>query len=711
MGAPLKPDRLVWLIYIGLLANVLAFFYKPLFSGSYIFPWDFRYVQLPLVNFLAEELHRGTLPLWDPFTYCGDPIFANIQAAFFYPPVLAAAVVSAHTSLDSLPMILEWVVALHVVLAGTVTYHLFRNMGTGTPSAFAGAIIFETGGFFAAQAEHITAIMAACWMPLAWLSVLHLRRNPTFGWLAALAVSLGMSVLGGLPQVAVAVFLSTGVLAIILARQKIARFRLLALVAAGYLLGIGLSAIEFIPTSQVTGYSVAKYRSDWLGTGGGVHWQSFVSLVQPNHYHLFDLANFKGPGDISFLYLYGSLAGLGLVLFCLAARRDRFVSILAVMMFFGAFWMLGDNTIVWRWIYPLLPVSVRIGIHPEFSICNFTLPFAGLAALGLDRLRVRNIVRWGIAAVIAVDLFLVGSGRPMNSSSVLEEPGLTRESFNGSTELLQAMRGLVGRDFPPARIDTMDAGINWAECATLTRVPAANGSSPLALENIVRLQMLALMRPGMRWGWYYEVENPDSPVLNIMNVKYLVVSPKAAGLFKTRPAWRHAASLPGNEVFENQKVLPRFFLVQQVRKATDSEIERMIRTNEVNLNETALTDQPIDIAPSSAGPTGTVRALSYRQDSLELEVIADASPAFLVLSEAWYPGWQAWIDSQPSEIYRTDLAFRGLVVPRGKHRVRMEFHPPIFDLSRGVSGITFVLVAALVFVRKRTMLEGEAPGL
>ena len=201
--------RRLLLIYIGLLADVLAFFHKPLFSENYIFPWDFRYVQLPLVSFLAEELHRGKLPLWDPFTYCGDPIFANIQASFFHPLVLGAAWLSAQTSLDSLPMFLEWVVALHIVFAGMVTFHLFREVGAGVPSAFAGAIIFETGGYFVSQTEHIGTIMAVAWMPLAWLSVIRLRRDSTWRWLGVLAIALGMAVLGGFPQATMAVFMST----------------------------------------------------------------------------------------------------------------------------------------------------------------------------------------------------------------------------------------------------------------------------------------------------------------------------------------------------------------------------------------------------------------------------------------------------------------------------------------------------------------------
>ena len=645
-------NRRTLLVYLGLTANVLAFFAKPLFNDAYIFPWDFRYVQTPLISFLAEELHAGIFPLWDPFTYCGDPIFANIQAGFFYPPVLGAAWLSAHTSLDALPMILEWVVVLHIVFAGIAAFHLFREMGAGMAGAFAGAMIFETGGFFASQAQHIGAIMSVAPMPLAWLAVLRLGRTPTFGWLAVLSGCLGMSVLGGLPQATVAVFGSTILLALV------TRPRILPVAAVACLLGIGLSAIQFLPTWQVTQYSVAKYRADWLGTGGGLHWAAFVSLVLPNHYHLFDLANFKGPGDISFLYIYGSIAGLIFAVVGLAIGRNR---TLALMLLLSAFWMLGDKTPVWRAIFPLLPESIRIGIHPEFTYCIFTLSFAGLAAIGLERLRVKDVLRWSIAVIIALDLYMVGSGRPMNCTYTLEEPGITREAFDGSSELLASMRAVVNRENPPSRIDTMDASIGWAECATLTRVPTANGSSPLALENIVKLQLQALRKPGVRWGWYYQVENPDAPVLGSMAVKYLLVAGKAAEALKSDARYRLAASLPGNELFEYLNAQPRFVT-----------------------------------------PGGTVRTVHYEPNSLELEV-NNGTESSLELAEAYYPGWNAWVDGQPVGVRLSRGAFRAVSVPAGTHRVRMEFRPRILGIGAAVSVLTFVFLGTFWRVRNRSL--------
>src|SRR3954464_451150 len=117
-----------------------------------------------------------------------------------------------------------------------------------------------------------------------------------------------MSILGGFPSTRLAAFVSTCVLAALLVLLRLAAFRSLYYTAASCVLGILLASVQFIPTAQLTNHSVAKYRADWLGSGGGLFPQSLVSLVLPNHYNIFDTGLFHGPGDLTFLYLYCSLA-------------------------------------------------------------------------------------------------------------------------------------------------------------------------------------------------------------------------------------------------------------------------------------------------------------------------------------------------------------------------------------------------------------------
>jgi len=145
----------------------------------------------------------------------------------------------------------------------------------------------------------------------------------------------------------------------------------------------------------------------------------------------------------------------------------------------------------------------------------------------------------------------------------------------------------------------------------------------------------------------------------------------------------------GFDVFENLSVLPRYFFVSGVGQADDREIERLIRSGEVDLRRAAFTEEKPPVTAS--GAIGTVRTIAYEPNSLELEVKTQ-SASFLVLSEEYYPGWQASIDGAPSKIYRTDLAFRGMAIPAGTHRVRMEFRPSILTAGCAVSACTLILL-------------------
>jgi hypothetical protein len=698
--------RSTLLPYLSLLANVVVFFHRPLFSSDYLFPWDFRGVQLPLITFLTDELRHGRFPLWNPYNYCGYPVFANIEACYFHPLILLCALIASHSS-AYLPQLLEWAVVLQVWAAGVAAYHFLRELNAGRAPAWAGAIIFETGGYFASRAEHIGAMMAVAWMPLAWLAVLKLRSEIRFRWFAALCGALGMSILGGFPQPTLAVFASTMVLAIFLAAWRMARLRLVFYSLAACVLGIGLAAIEFIPTYQLTQNSVAKYRAGWLGTGGGLYWRSLVSLLLPNYYNQFDMTRFQGPGDPSFLYLYCSIAGLCLAIFALVAVRKRSAALLASMTAFGLLWMLGENTPIWRALYPLLPVAVRIGIHPEYTYCIFCFGLAGLAALGLQALPVKEIWRFAIGLAIAADLFLVGSGRPMNLVAVAAEPGVTHQAFEGSAPLLQEMRQLVRTQTPPWRIDnTEDAGLDWSIQAPISEIPTANGVSPLALENEIQLRLF--LHDGHPWGWYYPVEKLGSPVLDVMNVKYVVTRSEGAERLGAAPRFRHAAHLPLKfELFENPTAMPRFFLVHDAVYASSlAEAHRLIAEGAVDLHRTAITDRPIILRGGSggAGTEAGVQTVDYQPGWLQLQV-STQQPALLVLAESYYPGWTAWVDGTPAEIYRTDIAFRGVSVPAGTHTVRMEFRPAILPISIAVSVGTAALLGLFWWGRRRSRMR------
>jgi len=110
------------------------------------------------------------------------------------------------SAIDHVPKLLAMMVVLQIGLAGVFTFALMRRLGVEPGAAWIGGTIYELGFFFASQAEHAGAVQGGIWLPLVWLCVVELRSGLRWFWLATLALSLAMTALAGLPQVAVLAF-------------------------------------------------------------------------------------------------------------------------------------------------------------------------------------------------------------------------------------------------------------------------------------------------------------------------------------------------------------------------------------------------------------------------------------------------------------------------------------------------------------------------
>jgi len=96
--------------------------------------------------------------------------------------------------------------------------------------------------------------------------------------------------------------------------------------------------------------------------------------------------------------------------------------------------------------------------------------------------------------------------------------------------------------------------------------------------------------------------------------------------------------------------------------------------------------------PLHTQPTSALSILQYDLDTVTIGVKTD-QPGYLVLSDAYYPGWQATVDGQPAAIERANYAFRAVYVPAGEHGVQFIFKPLIWKVGLGVSGVTLLVLA------------------
>ena len=105
---------------------------------------------------------------------------------------------------------------------------------------------------------------------------------------------------------------------------------------------------------------------------------------------------------------------------------------------------------------------------------------------------------------------------------------------------------------------------------------------------------------------------------------------------------------------------------------------------------------------------GQVSIVEYDDTHVVLHVDSPA-PAYLILRDAFYPGWTARIDGEPAPILRANVLFRALQVPAGKSRVVFTFEPHLWQVSLAAGVAMWVAALSLLvllFRRARSDMIG-----
>ncbi|HNY40029.1 MAG TPA: YfhO family protein, partial [Bryobacteraceae bacterium] len=320
---------------------------------------------------------------------------------------------------------------------------------------------------------------------------------------------------------------------------------------------------------------------------------------------------------------------------------------------------------------------------------------ACLAATGLQRKVTSPRLQLILLALLAVDVTIVSSGRPFNAAPLASEPGANRTQLGGQTANLATVRRLANQSAPPWRIDTIDESMLWVTSAPATQLHAAGGNDVLALVRVIMSR--TSFSKAERWGSYWPVTNGEAPALAVQNVRYLLTRTR----LPEQSRLRFTAEIPGGFVYEVPDALPRFFLVSRLRHAGSmDEAARLISAPNFSPSTEAVVEQARSIRLDDS-PPGQVRVARYEHGRVELETDAPGRQ-FLVSSEAFYPGWKAWIDGREAQLLPTNTGFRGLAVPAGRHSVRMEFQPGLFYVSAAVSAVSWLLLALIAWRRRRS---------
>lgn len=178
----------------------------------------------------------------------------------------------------------------------------------------------------------------------------------------------------------------------------------------------------------------------------------------------------------------------------------------------------------------------------------------------------------------------------------------------------------------------------------------------------------------------------------------LCQSADGAQSFSAFATWlQQKALVDGVYIYENPNVLPRAFMVHHLTLAAEDDV--LARLNEANWWETAVFSQalpPEQMAQLAETPIRTpseVTVTDYQLHNLSISVNTPQA-GVLVLADAYYPGWQATINGDPTPIYQTNQTQRGIFVPSGNHTIEFHFRPTYLSLAVGL--MLFSLISAVI---------------
>ncbi len=369
----------------------------------------------------GQWMSHGVVPLWNPHQFGGYPLYANSQAALFYPFNLAFPIMGAGAfAVTSL---------MHMVIAGLGVWALVCSAARCRWSAgiVAGSVFILSQWYISWQFLP-TLPQSASWLPWMLYAVWKLCDKPTPGAVALLGVSGAMCILAGHLQI---VFYGlVGCVLMALWHLDWSDLRrvgasIAALIGAG-LLAFSLASPQLIPAlrlgSQSSRNSVATEQGYQAYVRGGVPSDMWGMLASPMLYGDPNTNSSTQPRTSSYVGALpspevASFVGvcalfLGFVSLILRKQpgRGAMFSIIALAL------LLASGSIVNKLFYFGIPGFASSG-SPGRALVLWALGLAVLAGYGFDELwRTERKSTW---LTIGLALFTTAGAVLCGGSSIL----------------------------------------------------------------------------------------------------------------------------------------------------------------------------------------------------------------------------------------------------------------------------------------------------
>src|SRR5450759_1093770 len=246
----------LWAAFACALA-ALALGYPALGGQFLVNPRSDQYVAgFALRDFAVQQYHAyGAIPQWNPYLFGVLPFVGAMHGDIFYPTFWLRLLLGTDVGMT-------WGFISHLWLAGFGTFLFLRVHRLGFFPALVGALAYQLGGPIAGYASpgHDGKLFVSALLPITLILLTKgIRDGRRWAW-GALALVIGLAALSPHPQLLQYLLLTAGAWAVMLAIStpgfdRKVRIQRLGLALGAVVLGLAISAIQYLPLSEYTPWS------------------------------------------------------------------------------------------------------------------------------------------------------------------------------------------------------------------------------------------------------------------------------------------------------------------------------------------------------------------------------------------------------------------------------------------------------------------------
>lgn len=723
-----------WLLALLALAGAFRFLGAGLVQASRdLYAHDFSETW-----YLALRWSRGEVPLWLPHARLGQPFLALLYTQTFYAPRVLTALVFGQVLG---PNVMH---ALHAAWAFAGLFLFGRKLGLTRWAAFIGAAPFSLSPFFVEFAQNLSFASTASWAGWVLLAAEHLRRRPGAVAAAWLGVALGGAFHAGAPEIWTWEVLGTGLL-LVTPRRSWARAGWGALAV---LLAVGLGAVVAIPAAELARAYTRPGEAPAGLTEWSLSWTQLLAMIVPDADRPRE-GTYWGGADQRFLFtlFIGSVAGLFGV-GGLTRRRTRALTVL-----FGVCVLLalGKNFFVSEVLLQAPPF--RFFRYPAKYAVGALFALSLLAGVGFQRLRAMERRKRPVAL-----RFLLGLNAAFAGLLIAARAGRSGMQ-TGTAWALVVVTIAVGlvlllrRRAGPVVAGLVVVELLFAPHEQWPRLPAKALVQPSTIAAALRsdgAQRVSIRvdmddaDPEASGPWDDERAG-DQIILNsrerLSGLRFIEEDLRAVGGYGFRDPWRLSAAFrhragafalsgvthfvrnttdsprfPGPEprlthladvwVWGWKDAFPRGWVVQRARVGSDDEafaaLDQPLRAlaHEVVIDHGEALDGTDCASPVT---TTEVRPEEVRQ------AVDACAAGYLVLADAWYPGWEVTVDGAAADPVRAWGFLRAVRVGAGHHEVTWRYRPRSVMLGALVTALSALVVLGVLLGAVLRRTKAAAP--